>query len=70
LGRLAKVFYQVHPTARVLINSKKNPLYLFVLCVRQRKGRKARDEHRRALIEDLTWQGNPQSSGQKRLGTP
>jgi hypothetical protein len=29
LGRLAKVFYQVHPTARVLINSKKN---LFIFC--------------------------------------
>ena len=38
LGRLAKVFYQVHPAARVLINSKKNPLYLLCFACGNEKG--------------------------------
>jgi three-Cys-motif partner protein len=40
LGRLAGVFYKVHPTARVLMNSKNNPLYLLCFACGNEKGSK------------------------------
>jgi three-Cys-motif partner protein len=40
LGRLASVFYQVYPRARVLMNSKKNPLYLLCFACGNEKGSK------------------------------